>query len=61
MPIEDLEAKPLLVSYHMCHTVELELSDKFCKHCSFYSMSNSGELKCLYVVCCNEYSILESR
>jgi hypothetical protein len=47
MPIEDLEAKPLLISYHMCHTVELELSDKFCKHCSFYSMSNSGELKCL--------------
>jgi hypothetical protein len=61
MPIEDLEAKPLLVSYHISHTVELELSDKFCKRCSIYSMSNSGELKCLYVVCCNEHSILESR
>jgi len=47
MPIEDLEAKPLLVSYHISHTVELELSDKFCKRCSIYSMSNSGQLKCL--------------
>lgn len=36
MHIEDLEAKPLLVTSHICHTVELELSDKFRKHCSLY-------------------------
>ncbi|CAK7327070.1 unnamed protein product [Dovyalis caffra] len=58
MSVEDLEAKPLFV---LCHAVELELSDKFCKHLSFYSVSNSGEHKCLYEVCCHEYSILESR
>lgn len=55
MPVEDLEAKPLSVSYHICHTVELELSDKFCKHCTFYSMSNSGVGTFLCLIRCQSY------
>ncbi|KAJ6721531.1 hypothetical protein OIU85_024607 [Salix viminalis] len=60
MHIEDSEAKPLLVTSHICHTAELELSDKFRKHCSLYSMSCTGVGTDLCVDQSYEFTIMGS-